>query len=93
MAQRRRHGSKFKAEVALEAIKGQQSINEIASAYGIHPNQVSAWKKEALAGLVELFSEGRGKHGTDGRETGLYEQIGRLSMEVEYLKKKLGLFP
>ena len=97
MAQRRRHGSKFKAEVALEAIKGQQSINEIASAYEVHPNQVSAWKKEALAGLAELFSDGRsrgrGKHGTDGRETELYEQIGRLSMEVECLKKKLGLFP
>ena len=48
MAQRRRHGSKLKAEVALEAIKGQCSINEIASAYGVHPSHVSAWKKEVL---------------------------------------------
>ena len=94
MAQRKRHGKKFKAQVAIDAIKGAKSINEIASAYGVHPNQVSAWKKEALEGLPDVLTDKRtGKgHGADSHEAELYKQIGRLTMEVEFLKKKLGLF-
>ena len=94
MAQRKRHGRKFKAQVAIEAIKGAKSINEIASAHGVHPNQVSAWKKEALEGLPDVLADKRTKkgHGTDAHEAELYKQIGRLTMEVEFLKKKLGLF-
>ena len=92
MAQRRRISSRIKAEVALEAIRGQMSINEIATKYEVHPNQVSAWKKEVLDRLPEILTDKRSKkrEGTNGSEA-LYQQIGQLTMEVEYLKKKLGL--
>ena len=94
MAQRRRISSAIKAEVALEAIRGQMSINEIASKYELHPNQVSAWKKEVLDRLPEILSDKRSKkqEGKNGSEAELYQQIGQLTMEVEYLKKKLGLY-
>ena len=93
MAQRRIHGGSFKARVAVAAIAGHKTVNEIASAYEIHPSQVAKWKAEALARLPEVLSDGRqakarADSATEGR---LYQQIGRLTMEVEYLKKKLGL--
>ncbi len=92
--QRRRHSPEFKAKVALEAIKNQKTINEIASEYSLHPNQVSAWKQELLQGLESLF---RQPHSKDQREhealqAELYEQIGRLNMELEWLKKKAARF-
>lgn len=95
MAQRKRHGGAFKAKVAVEAIAGHKTVNEIASAYAIHPSLVGKWKAEALARLPEALADGR-KVPADGRpqtEARLYEEIGRLRMEVEYLKKKLGLCP
>ena len=95
MAQRKHHGGAFKTRVAVEAIAGHKTINEIASAYAIHPSLVGKWKAEALARLPEALADGR-KAQTDGRpqtEARLYEEIGRLRMEVEYLKKKLGLCP
>lgn len=95
MTQRKRHGGAFKAKVAVEAIAGHKTVNEIASAYGIHPSLVGKWKAEALARLPEALADGR-KVSADGRpqtEARLYEEIGRLRMEVEYLKKKLGLCP
>ncbi len=92
--QRRRHSPEFKAKVALEAIKGQKTVNEIASEHGIHPNQVSTWKQELLQGLESLFRQPNSK---DQREhealqSELYEQIGRLNMELEWLKKKAARF-
>ena len=94
MAQRRRISGAVKAQAALEAIRGQMSINEIAGKFEVHPNQVSAWKKEVLDRLPELLSDKRSKRhkGENGSEAELYQQIGQLTMEVEYLKKKLGLF-
>ena len=95
MAQRKHHGGAFKTRVAVEAIAGHKTVNEIAGAYEIHPSQVAKWKAEALARLPEVLSEGR-KVKADSRpqtEARLYEEIGRLRMEVEYLKKKLGLCP
>lgn len=95
MAQRKRHGGAFKARVAVEALAGHKTVNEIASAYEIHPSQVAKWKAEALARLPEVLADGR-KVKADSRpqtEARLYEEIGRLRMEVEYLKKKLGLCP
>ncbi len=59
MAQRRQHGGAFKARVAVEAIGGHKTVNEIASAYEIHPSQVAKWKAEALARLPEVLSDGR----------------------------------
>jgi len=93
MAQRRRHGGAFKARVAVEAIAGHKTVNEIAGAYQVHPSQVGKWKAEALKRLPEVLSDGRKSKADPGSETEarLYQQIGRLTMEVEYLKKKLGL--
>jgi transposase-like protein len=95
MAQRRRHGGAFKTRVVVEALAGHKTVNEIASAYEIHPSQVAKWKAEALARLPEVLSDGRKIPAGDGvkQEARLYEEIGRLRMEVEYLKKKLGLSP
>jgi transposase-like protein len=93
MTQRRHHGGAFKARVAIEAIAGHKTVNEIASAYEVHPSQVAKWKAEALARLPEMLSDGRqAKAPADSQiEARLYQEIGRLTMEVEYLKKKLGL--
>jgi transposase-like protein len=93
MAQRRRHGGAFKARVAVEAIAGHKTVNEIAGAYEVHPSQVAKWRAEALQRLPEVLSDGRKGQAQDGAETEarLYQQIGRLTMEVEYLKKRLGL--
>lgn len=93
MAQRRHHGGAFKARVAIEAIAGHKTVNEIASAYEIHPSQVAKWKSEALARLPEALSDGcQMKAPADSQiEARLYQEIGRLTMEGEYLKKKLGL--
>jgi len=95
MVRRKRHGGAFKTRVAVEAIAGHKTINEIAGAYKVHPSQVAKWEAEALKGLPEVLSDGRkSRTAADGQvQAGLYEQIGRLTMEVEYLKKKLGLCP
>jgi transposase len=93
MAQRRQHGGAFKTRVVVEAIAGHKTVNEIASAYEVHPSQVAKWKAEALSRLPEVLSDGRkGKAVSESQtEAQLYQEIGRLTMEVEYLKKKLGL--
>jgi len=93
MAQRRQHGGAFKTRVVVEAIAGHKTVNEIASAYEVHPSQVAKWKADALARLPEILSDGRkGKAAAEGQtQAQLYQEIGRLTMEVEYLKKKLGL--
>jgi transposase-like protein len=91
---KRQFSEQFKFKVALEAAKGLQTINEIASAYDVHPNQVSSWKKRLLEEGAEVF---RGKRRCDQQrqaeqEAALYEQIGRLKMELEWLKKKVEPF-
>ena len=95
MVQRKRHGGALKARVAVEAIAGRKTINEIAGAYEVHPSQVAKWKAEALKRLPEVLSDGRkSRTAADSQvQARLYEEIGRLTMEVEYLKKKLGLCP
>lgn len=93
MAQRKHYGGPFKMRVVVEAMAGHKTINEIAGAYGIHPSQVGKWKAEALARLPEVLSDGRkvARPCNGETEARLYQEIGRLTMEVEYLKKKLGL--
>jgi transposase-like protein len=88
---RRRFSGAFKAKVALAAVRGDKTTAELAAKFGVHGNQVTAWKKQLLEGAAELFAErrSRGKNGEAGEEE-LYEQIGRLKMEVEWLKKKAG---
>jgi transposase-like protein len=90
---RKKYDGSFKARVALEAIRGDRTMAEIAAAYGVHPNQISKWKKQALDELPKIFSgryektEAQGKELTDQ----LYQQIGRLKVELDWLKKKAGL--
>lgn len=90
---RRTFSAKFKAGVALEAIRGMTLINEIASAHGVHPNQVSAWKKQAVAALPEAFHDGRARGDREHEEltAQLYQQIGQLKVELDWLKKKSGM--
>ena len=87
---RRTFGASFKAKVALAAVRGDKTTAELAAKYSVHGNQVSAWKKQLLEGATELFADGRGRRNDEAspEEQELYEQIGRLKMEVEWLKKK-----
>jgi len=91
---RRNHSNQFKFKVALEATQGLKTLNEIASQYNLHPNQVSNWKKQLLAEGPTVFSNdtARQLQAVEEREAELYEQIGRLKMELEWLKKKAALF-
>lgn len=91
---RKSYSSELKAKIALEAIKGFSSINEIAKEYRVHPNQISLWKKQLLEILPSVFDNPRGPK-TDGSSElvdQLYRQIGKLQVEVEWLKKKYELF-
>jgi putative transposase len=92
---RRNHSADFKARVALEAIKGMKSMSELASEYEVHPNQISKWKKQALAELPGIFSERRKREEDNEEElkSRLYQQIGQLQFELDWLKKKPGLDP
>lgn len=88
---RRKFTDKFKAKVALEAVRGVKTLSELASAYEVHPNQVSEWKKQLLAHAATLFSRG-GKDASRNEEevaAPLYEEIGRLKMDLKWLEKKL----
>lgn len=92
MSQRRKFGTAFKAKVAIEAIKGEKTINEIASIYEVHPNQVSLWKKQALEKLPEAMADGRTKQARDSKpidEEKLHQKIGQQAIEIDFLKKKL----
>jgi putative transposase len=83
-------GASFKAKVALAAIRGDKTTAQLASEFSVHTSQVMAWKKQLLEQATELFEDGR-RAQRDERaadEQQLYEQIGRLKMEVEWLKKK-----
>lgn len=93
MAQRKQYTAQFKAKIAIEAIVGHRTINEIASTYGVHPTQIVYWKKEVLKRLPEIFSNGNAGRSSqnDNLVDQLYQQIGQLTMENEYLKKKSGL--
>jgi transposase len=86
----RTHSAPFKAKVALAAIKGDMTLTQLASKHGVHANQVSAWKAQLLESLPQVFESKRGrpKKDDDSNEAQLYEQIGRLKMELDWLKKK-----
>jgi putative transposase len=89
---RKQYSARFKAKVAMEAIRGGKPMNELAVRFGLHPTQIAQWKKQALEGLPEIFANHRGQQGKgEGLEAVLYQQIGRLQMEVAWLKKKYGL--
>jgi transposase len=86
---RRVYGAPFKAKVALAAAKGDRTTAQLASQFGIHTSQVTSWKKQLMAQVAELFADGRQRRADQATgEQELFEQIGRLKMEVEWLKKK-----
>jgi transposase-like protein len=91
---RKQYSPKFKAKVALEAIKGERTMSQMASQFGVHPVQIGQWRKTALEQLAELFVDGRKRQrsGLDVEKDALYEEIGRLKVELDWLKKKVGLF-
>lgn len=93
MAKRRNFSADFKAKVALEAIKGQRTVSEIAARHDIHPNLVTLWKKALLEHASDAFSDARAKDRAADEElkAQLYQQIGQLKVELDWLKKKSGL--
>ena len=91
---RKRYSAQFKFQVALEAIKGLKTVNQLASEYELHPNQVSQWKRQLLEEGATIFDNGASQQQQRDMaqtEAELYEQIGRLKMEVEWLKKSTRL--
>lgn len=97
MTKRRRFTDQFKAKVALEALRGDKTIQEIAAKHGLHPNQVSTFKQAAVEGLHEVFAKGGkakvgGSAAADEKERErLHATIGRLKVENDFLSKGLGL--
>ncbi len=87
---RKRYDGSFKARVALEAMKGERTMAELAAVYGVHPNQITKWKKQALDELPRIFSGRYEKKEAQGKELidQLYQEIGRLKVELDWLKKK-----
>jgi putative transposase len=83
--------AEFKAKVALAAIQGEKTVQQLSALYGTHPTQVQQWKKQLLAGAASLFETGDRSQvagAQQAREAELFEQIGRLNMELDWLKKK-----
>jgi transposase-like protein len=91
---RRIHSPAFKAKVALEALKETKTLAELASTYSVHATQITKWKKQALDILTLGFGSGQKQREKDDRDLvqELYQQIGRLKVEVDFLKKKMGIF-
>jgi len=91
MGQTRKHHSKeFKAKVALEAVKGVHSLSELAARYKVHPTQITQWKRQLVENAAQIFERGGsgGAADAEGLTAPLYQEIGRLKMEVDFLKKK-----
>ena len=90
---RRRFSSEFKARVSIEAIKGQRTLAELAGEHQVHGNQITAWKKHLLEALPEVFGRRRVEDEARQEElvARLYQQIGQLKVELDWLKKKSGL--
>jgi transposase-like protein len=89
---RNRYSSEFKARLALEVIKGNRTLAEIASDAQIHPNLLMQWKKQLLESLPAVFADKRAKENKEqeDKEAQLYQQIGQLKVELDWLKKKVG---
>jgi transposase-like protein len=89
---RKQHTPAFKTQVALAALKGDRTVNELASQYGVHPTLIHTWKKQLLTGAEQVFANGSRAIVADAEseKAELFEQIGRLKMELEWLKKKVG---
>ena len=95
MATRRQHSAAFKAKVAVAAVRGDRTMSEMASAFGVHPVQIAQWKKRALAALPETFATRRKTVDADQAavQAALYEEIGRLKVELDCEEKTAGFIP
>ncbi len=91
---RRQYEAAFKARVALEAVKGEKTIAQVASEYGVHPNQIVKWKKQLLENVAGVFSRKQGPEVEEMKELidKLYKKIGEQDIELEFLKKSTGNF-
>ena len=84
------HNPGLKAKAALAAVRGDQTMSELASAFGVHATQIGMWKQRLVKGAAELFADGRRRRQEEANsEEALYEQIGRLQTELAWLKKKV----
>lgn len=86
---RKQHTSDFKARVALDAIRGIKTLSELSALHGVHPSVIANWKRQLLEGAPDVFSRGTSGHSDEEEMARLFEQIGRMKMEMEWLKKKL----
>ncbi len=90
---RKTHTSAFKAQVALAAVKGDRTVNELASHFGVHPTLIHGWKKQLLSGAESVFESGtKNQEPPEDKTAELYEQIGRLKVELDWVKKKASAF-
>ncbi len=97
MSKQKRHSATFKSQVVLEMLKEEKTVSQIAAEYGIHPSPWHRWKRQALDNFPQLFAESQAlKQQAQAHEeqlTALYAEIGKLTTQVEWLKKKSGLNP
>jgi transposase-like protein len=93
MGQRKQFTAGFKAKVALDAIKGQKTAQELGSIYGVHPTQVTTWKRQLVAEAAEMFTRGGvyDKEAIEQEKAELYQQIGKLQVELDWMQKKSGI--
>lgn len=92
MTQRKKHDPNFKAKVALEAAKGEKTLAELSSQYGVHSNHITKWKRHLLDELPEIFKNKK-DHKAQELQNVLYQEIGQLKVELDWLKKKSGINP
>lgn len=92
---RKQYSAKFKARVAIEAIHGEKTLNQLGSQFGVHPVQIAHWRRTALDHIEDLFVDGRTRKGPDAAgdadRDALFEEIGRLKVELDFVKKKAGM--